>query len=85
MTKENEVLKANQMIDLTINDENYKNARLLVFENYKLLFNEKLIDILHKTYKELKKYNVIKWTTDWKHSENNEINTLIVFVEKVNA
>lgn len=39
-------------------------------------------DLLHKTYKMLKDYVLIQWTTDWKYNEKEDINTLILFVKK---
>ena len=66
-------------------NKNYQDARLLVFEDNKLIVSEELQHILFKTYKELKNYEVISWTTDWHVSGNEDIKTLIVFVKKVSA
>ena len=78
-------LRASKVIEFTIEDENYKDARVLVFEGTKLIVCEELRDILHKTYKKLKDYEVTKWTTDWKVNDNDDIKTLVIFVEKVSA
>lgn len=78
-------LKATYAIDSTIFDENYSQARVLVFEGTKLIVSEKLKDLLHKTYKMLENYVLTEWTTDWKVSGNQDINTLVLFVEKVSA
>ena len=78
-------LKATYAIDSTIFDENYSEARLLVFEGTKLIVSEKLVDLLHKTYKMLDNYVLLEWTTDWKVSGNQDIKTLVLFVKKVSA
>lgn len=66
-------------------NKNYENARLLVIEDFKVIVSENLKNVSFKTYKLLQEYNVIKWSTDWEVSDNEEIKTLIIFVEKVNA
>ena len=75
---------ASYAIERTINDEYYKNARVLVFdENNNLIVSEKLVHILFKTYKMLNNYELIKWTTDYHINGNEEINTLIIFAKKI--
>lgn len=75
---------ASYAIERTINDEYYKNARVLVFdENNNLIVSEELVHILFKTYKMLKDYELLKWTTDYQINGNEEINTLIIFAKKI--
>lgn len=82
-------LNASKIIDMcmfesdgyTLNKD-YENARLLVIENFNVIVSENLKNVLHKTYKLLQEYNVIKWTTDWGVSDNEDIKTLVIFVEK---
>ena len=75
---------ASYAIERTINDEYYKNARVLVFdENNNLIVSEELVHILFKTYKMLNNYELIKWTTDYHINDNEEINTLIIFAKKI--
>ena len=75
---------ASYAIERTINDEYYKNARVLVFdENNNLIVSEELVHILFKTYKMLNNYELIKWTTDYHINDNEEINILIIFAKKI--
>lgn len=75
---------ASYAIERTINDEYYKNARVLVFdENNNLIVSEELVHILFKTYKMLDNYELLKWTTDYQINGNEEINTLIIFAKKI--
>lgn len=75
---------ASYAIERTINDEYYKNARVLVFdENNNLIVSEELVHILFKTYKMLENYELNKWTTDYQINGNEEINTLIIFAKKI--
>ena len=75
---------ASYAIERTINDEYYKNARVLVFdENNNLIVSESLVHILFKTYKMLNNYELNKWTTDYQINDNEEINTLIIFAKKI--
>lgn len=75
---------ASYAIERTINDEYYKNARVLVFdENNNLIVSEELVHILFKTYKMLDNYELNKWTTDYQINGNEEINTLIIFAKKI--
>ena len=81
-------LTAAKMIDMCLYsgcdfNKDYENARVLVFdEKNNLIVSEMAKDLLHKTYKMLKDYVLIQWTTDWKHNEKEDINTLILFVKK---
>ena len=75
---------ASYAIERTINDEYYKNARVLVFdENNNLIVSEELVHILFKTYKMLNNYELIKWTIDYHINDNEEIKTLIIFAKKI--
>ena len=82
---ENKILLASEIIDWTIEDENYKNAKLVVIEDFIVRVSEELKDILHSTYKSLRKYEVIRWTTDWHVNGNEDIKTLVIFVKTILA
>ena len=81
----NKVVLASEIVNWTIVDENYKNAKLIVIENYSVIVSEELQHVLFSTYKTLKKYEVVRWTTDWKVGDNEDIKTLIIFVKKISA
>ena len=77
-------LRVSKVLEIVIEDEDYKNARVLVFdESNKLIVSEELFHILFKTYQMLKSYEVVEWNTDCRISENKKINTLVIFAKKV--
>ena len=91
-------MKTNLTIDLInslIEAEEYKNARLIVIEGYNIVISSMLQDVKYKSVQKLNNYELDKWTTDYKNNdgsndlqqdtENNAINTLVIFVKKVNA
>lgn len=77
-------LLVSKIVDDLMWAEEYANAKLIVIENYTIIVSEELKDILHSTYKKLKNYELVKWTTDWKVSGNEEIKTLVIFAQKIN-
>lgn len=78
------IIQVSHAIYKTIDDEQYKNARVLIFdENNNLIVNEELEHILFKTYKMLNAYELTKWTTDYHINGNEEINILIIFAKKI--
>ena len=81
--EENKVLLASEIVNWTIEDESYKNAKLIVIEDYSVIVSEELRHVLFSTYKTLKEYELIRWTTDWKVGDNEDIKTLILFVKRL--
>ena len=72
------------MLEIILEDENYKNDRVLVFdENNNLIVSEELFHILFETYKMLKNYELVEWNTDCRISEKKKINTVVICAKKV--
>ena len=77
-------LRVSRMLEIILEDENYENARVLVFdENNNLIVSEELFHILFETYKMLKSYELVEWNTDCRISGNKKINTVVIFAKKV--
>ena len=84
-----------QLINSLIDTEEYKNARLIVINDYNIVISSMLQEVKFKAVKKLLNYDLIKWTTDFENNdgsnnlqqdtEYNVIKTLVIFVKKVNA
>ena len=77
-------LIVSKILDDLMWTEEYKDAKLIVIENYNIIVSEDLRHILFKTYKLLKNYELVRWSTDWKVNGNDDIKTLVMFAQKIN-
>ena len=81
--KKKVILKASCLLKNLIDDDNFKNARLLVFdENYHLIVSEIFGQVLFQTYKVLHEYDLIRWVTDYEKNDDDKINVIVAFVKK---
>ncbi|MDY5929863.1 MAG: hypothetical protein SPI36_03355 [Candidatus Onthovivens sp.] len=84
-----------QLIDSLIDAKEYKNARLVVINEYNIVLSSMLQEVKFKAVKNLLNYDLVKWTTDLENNdgsnnlqqdtEYNVIKTIVIFVKKVNA
>ena len=84
-----------QLINSLIDAKEYKNARLVVINDYNIVLSSMLQEVKFKAVKNLLNYELEKWTTDLENNdgsnnlqqdtEYNVIKTIVIFVKKVNA
>ena len=71
------------LIKNSINDENYKGTRVIVFdENHNLILSEQIEKITFKMVVMMEEYELVEWTTDWKKGDI-KIATTIIFGRNV--
>lgn len=81
-----------QLIDSLIDAKEYKNARLVVINEYNIVLSSMLQEVKFKAVKNLLNYDLVKWTTDLENNdgsnnlqqdtEYNVIKTIVIFVKK---
>ena len=79
------MVKVSSLIDEFFSNNVYDNCRIIVIdEHYKIIFCDMLEHILFKTYKFLKNYELVSWSTDFKLTGNVSTNVCVVFCKFIN-
>ena len=78
------MVKVSSLVESLTGDKNFNNCRLLVFnENNRLIVCEMVQHLLYKTYKMLKNYEIVSFTTD-NNARQDTINVCVVFGKFIN-
>ena len=91
-------MKSNSLfnfISTLMDSEDYKDARLIVINEYHIVISSMLQEVKLKSVLKLLDYELVKWATDYANNDGsdnlqqdtecNVIKTLVIFVEKVSA
>lgn len=78
-TRQETKVTIKDLIETLIESENYFKTRVFIIANddFILKINE-LKKISFLEMKELEKYELVKWSTDWTIDRNDEIKTLVI-------